>query len=1490
MPSSPKAPKYTPHGYTYWANFFASPTDYLINKAQGGGNTAAPSKPASVDLVAARRNADKLANDVDLLNLAGRGNAQALQQVKGLKATDLSPEVQSLYKSVKTLEAQSGTEQDPGFLSRVFDILSRPMYAIANANKARIDAEQMRNKSTDINDISYAPIIGSEWWAAFTEGEALWRGFSGQDKTDWMQILNQVHPDMPDIAKGVLGFALDVGMDPTSYIGVGIGKSIGKGLLGEGAKLVNDAEKIATDYTKAISTVENGSEKIKNALTQAMTDAGIVRTPVVDGIDFASKSDVTRFLVGNLDTKSGLKSVSTSSRNAKVNQQRVVSAFIAATHDVIKNNFMEQYLKELATKAVQDGALVPLEKVHPTPGMVSLTPRALSMPEADLVAEVKRLYSERAALESAISRNKKNRGIQAEYRKIRNPESKYPTSLMPQPSSSISSLVARKAEVQKQLDELLTQTPIDLHNPEILKAIDTVATKNPEFVAANTRLAEVRKELRYWTLADGRKIPAPEGIDTIDNLNAFLRGDAVHGDHLVNHFDVPRKRPRLAEARGIGQSGNTKQGMNLPEELKYLGQNKPGAARYRKLIEERDALEATKARVMASEIVKATSDLHITDGQRMARYRNYKNWKTLASKYAAHYNDAMKVQKMTDATATAAADAGDLGVAVGAKLGLEKTANTSKLTDKSLKALTAEIQHRLNIGQMTKEDLVAFLKEAGIKDPSLIHDFSVMTPEASKLMHTGQALPDEIVKIANADPQAVKDITLNNQKTMHQLMIEADAHATKVADEIFATAIDLMADYMSLEARKSLDLRLGFMGGGPVVASLATPALVEHLVELAYKTPVVKQSIQAFNKTLVSSAGLDKGINRIRAREAGRTTEVIARNGARIADKLLKFSPKDRSIAWEQLLRTDTKVYTNPELVQHLHDELTLIAEKFAPDAFPGLRDPLTIAEVNEWIPGRYKMKERKLTGWKLDARVDKLAEGDDPATWLVNTINASGIKDMDPAQLIWDLQIASEKALARKATVENIVQMFGIPTGKAGGKSDVFDPLAQQLVDKHGYHTHRLGKDEFIFDPETLRQLDKIQELFASPKMMETFGEYAGKVTQAWKRAVTVYNPGFHVRNTFGDIFVSWLDGVQGIHGVQSHQMALRTINRFRHLTDPNDPMIKAMGQPEMGRSYEGFKAGGKMPESHNTVLFTKNGKDVTIGDIYAYYVNEGLLSGYTNTEFSAVFKSKGTLGATPVGQNLSKLNQGVLHLSESREDVMRMAHFIDVIRKSPIKDFEAAAAEAGARVRKFHFDYSDFTMTEKLLFARMFPFYKWTRKALPLMVESLFAKPGKMMLYPKAQQGLATAAGYDSMGPDVVVPEWIQSRILAPVRTADGVTSYLGVSLPYDALRSAGAPGDTLLGMLHPVPKAAIGWAQGKVPGTDKPFSWSDQLLGSFPQSNFASKQVSGRGTPEQAISFLTGLTVTQNNSKTIQAQLMDRKEAAINAKKSQQQSAPK
>jgi hypothetical protein len=101
---------------------------------------------------------------------------------------------------------------------------------------------------------------------------------------------------------------------------------------------------------------------------------------------------------------------------------------------------------------------------------------------------------------------------------------------------------------------------------------------------------------------------------------------------------------------------------------------------------------------------------------------------------------------------------------------------------------------------------------------------------------------------------------------------------------------------------------------------------------------------------------------------------------------------------------------------------------------------------------------------------------------------------------------------------------------------------------------------------------------------------------------------------------------------------------------------------------------------------------------------------------------------------------------------------------------------AHAGAEVRKWHVDYSDFTKFERKRNEQRVPFYKWTRKNIPLMTEALFTHPGQVVALPKMERALSEVAGYDTensifpAGLDKVVPGWMRDSGFVPIAKADG------------------------------------------------------------------------------------------------------------------------
>lgn len=113
--------------------------------------------------------------------------------------------------------ANKTADNEPSLMGRIFDILSRPNYAVANFFKEASEGN---------------PNI-----------ESIWEGLSGKEKTTFKDVLSQAGTD--DVTAGVGGFLLDVGLDPLTYVsGAGIAKAV-KGIKG------------SEEATKAIKATEN---------------------------------------------------------------------------------------------------------------------------------------------------------------------------------------------------------------------------------------------------------------------------------------------------------------------------------------------------------------------------------------------------------------------------------------------------------------------------------------------------------------------------------------------------------------------------------------------------------------------------------------------------------------------------------------------------------------------------------------------------------------------------------------------------------------------------------------------------------------------------------------------------------------------------------------------------------------------------------------------------------------------------------------------------------------------------------------------------------------------------------------------------------------------------------------------------------------------------------------------------------------------------------
>jgi hypothetical protein len=114
----------------------------------------------------------------------------------------------------------------PSPVNRIIDVLSRPLYAVANPIKETVETIRQENPE-NLGELFSAGLKNPP---SYNYGAA-WEGFTGREKTTGADIL-EASGERSGAAKGILGFALDLGLDPLTYTGVGSARSI----LGAGTK------------------------------------------------------------------------------------------------------------------------------------------------------------------------------------------------------------------------------------------------------------------------------------------------------------------------------------------------------------------------------------------------------------------------------------------------------------------------------------------------------------------------------------------------------------------------------------------------------------------------------------------------------------------------------------------------------------------------------------------------------------------------------------------------------------------------------------------------------------------------------------------------------------------------------------------------------------------------------------------------------------------------------------------------------------------------------------------------------------------------------------------------------------------------------------------------------------------------------------------------------------------------------------------------------
>lgn len=591
-----------------------------------------------------------------------------------------------------------------------------------------------------------------------------------------------------------------------------------------------------------------------------------------------------------------------------------------------------------------------------------------------------------------------------------------------------------------------------------------------------------------------------------------------------------------------------------------------------------------------------------------------------------------------------------------------------------------------------------------------------------------------------------------------------------------------------------------------------------------------------------------KNINPIFRRQQSSALSISARR-AQIFNKLAReYPPKDVGL-WHEAFRAAQANGITAGRVGALQDEVSKIME----DLFGGTglragaiadstvigRGRLTMAEMNAKMQ-RFGLGEFQFKAGKFKNAAGETIDLSRGADWMKSWEHWD-VKN--PYDFLHRIQQAAQHAVHEKVIFDEIASRFGSPNKFGDVKYSINHPRLK------GYYFNEEGARQ---GQQFLKILDEINT--PNSKGMQHLDHVISKI----KAALTIYIPSHHWTNLIGDVFLNWFAGV---NDPRRYSQAVKVfasqtgrygddIAEFKNLVGP-DALKQAMARGLVGTEALA-ESGLKVSAAGNAVMVTmRNGQKVTADMIYTAMMKEGVLP-------SARVLEEVTQDVTSVLDKWRPLGgkgqRGAHVISEIRDHIPRIAQFIDGLAKSR-GSFAAASEASAAAVRKAHPDGLDLTQFERNVMKRIFPFYSWTRKAIPLAIEAAIVAGPKVMAYPRIMEivaeanGISSAPGTDLFPTDQMFPDWIRERGVGPIAGGPGSYVVANPSTPaLDIFTMLGKPGGTTLDMLNPIAKIPAELAQGATLGKQVPIdSNTDYLARQIPGISHAGRISGYYGTSD-------------------------------------------
>jgi len=369
----------------------------------------------------------------------------------------------------------------------------------------------------------------------------------------------------------------------------------------------------------------------------------------------------------------------------------------------------------------------------------------------------------------------------------------------------------------------------------------------------------------------------------------------------------------------------------------------------------------------------------------------------------------------------------------------------------------------------------------------------------------------------------------------------------------------------------------------------------------------------------------------------------------------------------------------------------------------------------------------------------------------------------------------AYQKLTKQIADAERIVDEFGAKSREARALDwEDLHAKAKQIGSEWEPQIHNALNDIFKqtgerfaqFGTGTALPVDIVGVLrdvgkMAEPGSWRTPLGVHNKLMAMWKKAALL-TPGYHWRNSFGGVYMNWLGDVDEGKYAQLERLIAN---------DPdNAPFFR-------------------------TPIATKPLPSIDDDQLQAGYDEAKRLGVFTGGQ-SIKEIEKVTEGRWP------SLFRGSRRLGGSIENRLRGAMFLD--------EFVKNGGDGGLaldKVLKYHFDYEALGGMEEKIRQYGIPFYTYTRRSIPLMLEMVVRNPGKINRYFQAKDNIERLSEEEG-----IVPEYFTRNFAIRLPwMADDSQTYAMPDLPLFSLIEGSDPNQAL-GQISPAIKTPFELATGK------------------------------------------------------------------------------